>query len=112
MPKAKKADAANAPVLPAERPLGIGAEQAAQFGQLVRERRKALKMSQDELALVTGVGRRFIVELEGGKPSSQLGRALAVADALGLRFLDRLLGDDSDDNALLPDLPDIDDLPP
>ncbi len=68
-------------------------------------------MSQDELALATGVGRRFIVELEGGKPSSQLGRALAVAEALGLRFFDRL-GDDTETNALLPDIPDDDEALP
>ena len=41
-------------------------------------------MRQDELALATGVGRRFLIELEGGKPSCQLGRSLLVAQALGL----------------------------
>ena len=41
-------------------------------------------MRQDELALVTGVGRRFLIELEAGKPSCQLGRSLLVANALGL----------------------------
>jgi transcriptional regulator with XRE-family HTH domain len=54
------------------------------FGALIRSRRKALKMRQDELALATGVGRRFLIELEGGKPSCQLGRSLLVAQALGL----------------------------
>jgi transcriptional regulator with XRE-family HTH domain len=57
---------------------------AAAFGALIRSRRKALKMRQDELALATGVGRRFLIELEGGKPSCQLGRSLLVAQALGL----------------------------
>jgi len=32
-----------------------------------------------------GVGVRFIVDLEGGKATTQLGKALAVAEALGLR---------------------------
>jgi hypothetical protein len=41
-------------------------------------------MRQDQLALATGVGRRFLIELEGGKPSCQLGRSLLVAQALGL----------------------------
>ena len=54
------------------------------FGSLIRGRRKALKMRQDQLALATGVGRRFLIELEGGKPSCQLGRSLLVAEALGL----------------------------
>lgn len=57
---------------------------AAAFGALIRSRRKALKMRQDQLALATGVGRRFLIELEGGKPSCQLGRSLLVAQALGL----------------------------
>lgn len=62
------------------------ASEAAQvFGALIRSRRKALKMRQDQLALATGVGRRFLIELEGGKPSCQLGRSLLVAEALGIR---------------------------
>jgi transcriptional regulator with XRE-family HTH domain len=72
---------------------------------LVRERREALKMRQDDLALATGVGRRFILELEAGKPSCQLGRALLVAAAVGLRPFD-LMSANGDDNALLPDLAD------
>jgi transcriptional regulator with XRE-family HTH domain len=71
----------------------------------VRERREALKMRQDDLALATGVGRRFILELEAGKPSCQLGRALLVAAAVGLRPFD-LMSANGDDNALLPDLAD------
>jgi transcriptional regulator with XRE-family HTH domain len=90
----------------------LGHDQAARFGALVRERRKALKMSQDDLALATGVSRRFIIQLEAGKPSSQLGRALLVASATGLRLFD-LLAQDNADNALLPDIPSDDlGLPP
>src|SRR3984893_11273469 len=59
-------------------------EAAAAFGNLIRSRRKALKMRQDQLALATGVGRRFLIELEAGKSSCQLGRSLLVAWALGL----------------------------
>jgi DNA-binding XRE family transcriptional regulator len=57
---------------------------AIAFGLLIRSRRKALGMRQDQLALATGVGRRFLIELEAGKPSCQLGRSLLVAQALGL----------------------------
>src|SRR5215813_10261893 len=63
---------------------------ASAFGSMIRSRRKALKMRQDELALATGVGRRFLIELEAGKPSCQLGRSLLVADALGLGVTDLL----------------------
>jgi transcriptional regulator with XRE-family HTH domain len=83
--------------------------QAKHFGALVRERREALKMRQDDLALATGVGRRFILELEAGKASCQLGRALVVAAAVGLRPFDLMSANNDDDNALLPDL--SDDLP-
>jgi HTH-type transcriptional regulator / antitoxin HipB len=67
---------------------GRASETALAFGSLIRSRRKALNMRQDELALATGVGRRFLIELEAGKPSCQLGRSLLVADALGLRLAD------------------------
>jgi DNA-binding XRE family transcriptional regulator len=58
-------------------------EMALAFGSLVRNRRRALKMRQHELALATGVGRRFLIELEAGKPSCHLGLSLMVANALG-----------------------------
>ena len=82
----------------------LGGEFAARFGALVREHRKALEMNQDELALATGVGRRFIVELEAGKPSLQLAKALLVAEAVGLRIFE-LLAHDRADDAQLPDMP-------
>ena len=58
-------------------------EAASAFGTFIRSRRKALQMRQDQLALATGVGRRFLIDLEAGKPSCQLGRSLLVAEALG-----------------------------
>jgi len=82
--------------------------QARHFGQMVRERREAMRMRQDDLALATGVGRRFILELEAGKPTCQLGRALVVAAAVGLRPFDLMQANNGDDNALLPDLADED----
>ena len=60
-------------------------EMALAFGLAIRSRRKALNMRQHELALATGVGRRFLIELEAGKPSCQLGRSLMVAQALGIQ---------------------------
>jgi transcriptional regulator with XRE-family HTH domain len=55
------------------------------FGRLIRSRRKALNMTQDQLALATGVGRRFLIDLEAGKTTCQLGLSLVVAEALGIR---------------------------
>lgn len=41
-------------------------------------------LRQDELAAAAGVGLRFLVELERGKPTVQLGRTLSVLAAVGL----------------------------
>jgi DNA-binding XRE family transcriptional regulator len=80
---------------------------AARFGELIRARRRGLNMNQDDVALAIGVGRRFIIDLESGKPSCQIGKALLVADAVGLRLFD-ILADASANNAALPDMPDDD----
>lgn len=56
---------------------------AMAIGNIVREERKALGLRQAELAAASGVGVRFIVELERGKSTVQLGRVLAVLSALG-----------------------------
>ncbi len=61
---------------------------AREFGQLVAKARKALGITQRELALAINVGERFIVELEAGKPTAQLGKALAAARAAGVRLED------------------------
>lgn len=56
------------------------------FGTAIRAARKLQGLRQDQLAGATGVGTRFIIDLEAGKPTAQLGKALAVASALGLRL--------------------------
>jgi DNA-binding XRE family transcriptional regulator len=63
---------------------------AAQFGAAIRERRTAARMTQDQVALATGVGRRFLIDLEAGKASCYLGLSLLVAEAVGLRLADVL----------------------
>lgn len=68
------------------------------FGSLVRSRRKAMRMP--------GVGRRFVIDLEAGKPSCQLGRSLMVAKALGLD-LAILASEASSQSATAPELPDV-----
>jgi transcriptional regulator with XRE-family HTH domain len=80
---------------------------ASAFGSLIRSRRKALKMRQAQLALVSGVGRKFIIELEAGKSSCQLGRSLLVAETVGLNFFDTLAASNSLALATGPELPDL-----
>lgn len=61
---------------------------AMEFGQVVARARKALGITQRELALAINSGERFIVDLEAGKPTAQLGKALAAARAAGVRLED------------------------
>ncbi len=56
----------------------------AQLGAVIRTRRKQLKITQKELAMTCGTGLRFIVDLEKGKPTCQIGKALQVLQAVGL----------------------------
>ena len=56
------------------------------IGQTVRNARKTMGLTQPELAAAAGVGLRFLVELERGKPTIRLDRMIAVLEALGLEF--------------------------
>ena len=53
------------------------------IGEIVRTARKHAGLRQHELAGVAGVGLRFIVDLEAGKPTAQIGKVLQVLAALG-----------------------------
>jgi y4mF family transcriptional regulator len=54
-----------------------------QLGRSIRIARKQLALTQPRLALAAGVGVRFIVDLEAGKPTVRLEQVLRVIDALG-----------------------------
>ncbi len=54
-----------------------------QLGRALRAARKQLDLTQPQLALAAGVGVRFIVDLEAGKPTLRLENVLRVIDALG-----------------------------
>ena len=54
------------------------------FGAAIRQARRAHDWSQAQLAARAGVGRPWLSELETGKRTAELGRALAVLDALDL----------------------------
>ena len=59
------------------------------LGAVVRARRKRLALRQLDLAGLGRTGNRFIVELEGGKPTLQLQKVLDVVDLLGLELVVR-----------------------
>lgn len=54
------------------------------IGHLVKRTRKQLKITQKDLALTSGTGLRFIIELEQGKATCQLGKVLTVLNTLGI----------------------------
>lgn len=54
------------------------------IGQIVRSARKNIGVTQRELSLTSGTGMRFIVELERGKPTCQIGKVLVVLNTLGV----------------------------
>ena len=56
-----------------------------QIGQLVKKSRKTLSVTQKDLALTSGTGLRFIIELERGKPTCQIGKVLTVLHTLGIK---------------------------
>lgn len=61
-------------------------ETSSSVGALVKATRKKLKITQQDLALTAGTGLRFIVDLEQGKPTCQLGKVLTVLNTLGIRI--------------------------
>lgn len=56
------------------------------IGLKIRELRKNQGLRQDQLAGAAGVGLRFLIELEAGKETAQLGKTLAVLNALGCKI--------------------------
>jgi y4mF family transcriptional regulator len=56
------------------------------LGRIVRETRKQLGVTQKDLALTSGTGLRFVIELEKGKPTCEIGKVLTVVQTLGIRI--------------------------
>lgn len=59
---------------------------AQQIGNLIRETRRKLGVTQKSLALTSDVGLRFIIDLEKGKATCQLGKTLKVLQTLGIKI--------------------------
>jgi len=56
------------------------------LGQMVRQRRLHLALTQRRAAALCGVGTRFLSELENGKETLELGKTLLVLKNLGLQL--------------------------
>ena len=61
-------------------------QDAESLGQAIRQQRRRLKVTQRDLAMTSGTGLRFIIDLEKGKPTCQMGKALEIVRALGLKL--------------------------
>ncbi len=59
---------------------------AKDFGMLIHDARKNAKLTQLQLAAASGTGERFIRELEKGKPTCQIEKALFLAQMLGIKI--------------------------
>lgn len=55
-----------------------------QLGEAIRAVRARSGKSQQDVATLAGVGRRYVGEVEAGKPTSEIGKFLAVCAAVGL----------------------------
>lgn len=65
----------------------IAINNAKTFGQAVRTARKEAGLSQMQLAERCGCSQRFVSEVERGKPTAELGRALRLLAELGVPIL-------------------------
>lgn len=66
--------------------LGTSSPDILALAQAVREAREHHRLTQAELAGLSGTGLRFIGELERAKPTLELGKVVAVLATLGLRL--------------------------
>ena len=57
------------------------------LGKIVRDTRKNLGVTQRDLALTSGTGLRFVIDLEKGKETCQIGKALTILQTLGIKLV-------------------------
>jgi len=57
-----------------------------ELGQHLLKERKRLKLTQKEISEFSDVGRKFIIELEKGKATAQLGKVFELLNSLGLEL--------------------------
>lgn len=57
------------------------------YGQLLRDRRRALKMTQKEVAEKLGREQSYIARVERGKADIQLSSFFRIAAVLGIQFI-------------------------
>ena len=66
---------------------------AEELGTLIRQERKRKGYSQTKLAHYAGVGINYISNLENGKDTAELGKAIRVLNTLGVDLFAENRGD-------------------
>lgn len=56
------------------------------FGEMLRDRRKELHLTQENLAEKAGIKRSYIARIEKGETDMQISSFIRIAEALGLKF--------------------------
>ncbi len=59
---------------------------SGELAEFIRKHRKALGLSQTDLAGASELGPRFIGDLERGKPTCQIGKTLQLLNMLGIEL--------------------------
>ena len=54
------------------------------FGQAIKLRRKEMKYTQRDISELTGFSISFISDLENGKSTAEIGKAIYISNVLGL----------------------------
>ena len=57
---------------------------AKKLGTYIKNTRKEQHLTQSDLAIAANVGVRFLVDLENGKETAQIGKVINVCRALGI----------------------------
>lgn len=56
------------------------------IGQIIKQIRKSQGLTQSDLATSAGVGIRFIVDIENGKETAQIGKVIKLCNMLGIKI--------------------------
>jgi len=66
--------------------LSIKINNPKELGEYLYKERKRLQLTQKEISEFTDVGRKFVLELEKGKVTAQIGKVFEVLNGLGLEL--------------------------
>ena len=62
---------------------------ARDLGALLRQRRKSMKLTQAQLAGLSGLSHKLIIDVEHGKPTAEFDEVLQLAATLGIDLIAR-----------------------